>query len=117
MTNEEYRKIVSRNLKRIAYDNHKSQADIVKDLNLKQPTVSSWMNGTRMIQMKDIDLLCHYFNCKRADLMEEHQTDTENIYIEEANGVIATLNEENIKKAISYMNKLLALQKAEDELK
>ena len=117
MTNEEYRKIVSRNLKRIAYDNHKSQADIVRDLNLKQPTVSSWMNGTRMVQMKDIDLLCHYFNCKRADLMEEHQTNTENTYIEEANGVIATLNEENIKKAISYMNKLLALQKAEDELK
>lgn len=117
MTNEEYRKIISRNLKRIAYDNHKSQADIVRDLNLKQPTVSSWMNGTRMIQMEDIDLLCHYFNCSRKDLMEEHAEDNNNFYIQEADSVICSLNEENIKKAISYMNNLLALQKAEDELK
>ena len=71
MTDAEYRKLIARNLKRIAYDNHKTQSDIVRDLKLKQPTVSSWMNGTRMIQMPEIDMLCNYFNCSRAEIMEE----------------------------------------------
>ena len=72
MTSTEYGKIISRNLKRIAYENQKTQADIARDLNLKQATVSSWMNGTRVPRMKKIDLLCHYFNCTRVDIMEEH---------------------------------------------
>ena len=72
MTSMEYGKIISRNLKRIAYENQKTQADIARDLNLKQATVSSWMNGTRVPRMKKIDLLCHYFNCSRVDIMEEH---------------------------------------------
>ena len=72
MTDEEYKKLIAKNIKRLAYENHKTQSDIVRDLGLKQPTVSSWMNGTRMIQMPEIDLLCNYFNCKRIDIMEEN---------------------------------------------
>lgn len=72
MTTLEYGKIISKNLKKIAYDNQKTQADIARDLKLKQATVSSWMNGTRVPRMDKIDLLCHYFNCSRADIMEDH---------------------------------------------
>lgn len=72
MTSTEYGKIISKNLKRIAYENQKTQADIARDLKLKQATVSSWMNGTRVPRMDKIDLLCHYFNCRRVDIMEEH---------------------------------------------
>lgn len=75
MTDKEYRKVLARNLKRIAYENHKTQADIVRDLNLKQTTVSTWMSGTRMPRMEHIDLLAHYFNCTRADIMND-STDT-----------------------------------------
>lgn len=71
MTNEEYGKVIARNLKRIAYDNHKTQIEIAKDLGLKQSTVSSWMNGTRIPRMGKIDLLCSYFNCSREEIMEE----------------------------------------------
>lgn len=77
MTVTEYGKIISKNLKRIAYENQKTQADIARDLGLKQATVSSWMNGTRIPRMSKIDLLCHYFNCTRVDIMEEHP---QNIY-------------------------------------
>lgn len=75
MTEKYYAKIVGRNLKRIAYDHRKTQADIAKDLNISKSTVSSWMNGTRVPKMDKIDLLCHYFNCKRADIMEERHDD------------------------------------------
>lgn len=72
--NKEYGQIIAQNLKRIAYDNDRTQADICRDLKLSDSTVSSWFNGTRIPRMDKIDLLTHYFNCTRADIMEPHQT-------------------------------------------
>ena len=72
MSEKEYAKLIAKNLKRIAYENNKTQADISKDLHISKQTVSSWFRGERIPRMDKIDLLCHYFNCKRADIMEEH---------------------------------------------
>lgn len=80
MNEKYYGKIVGKNLKRIAYEHRKTQADIAKDLGLSKSTVSSWMNGTRVPRMDKIDLLCHYFNCKRVDIMEDH-SETDEYYI------------------------------------
>ena len=71
---KEYGKVIAKNLKRIAFDNNRTQADLCRDLNLKDSTVSSWFNGTRIPRMDKIDLLTHYFNCSRADIMEPHKT-------------------------------------------
>lgn len=75
MSEKEYARIFSKNLRRIAYNAGKSQADISKDLKISKATVSSWMNGTRVPRMDSVDLLCHYFNVKRADLMEDRGDD------------------------------------------
>lgn len=80
MSTREFARIVSRNLRRIASDQNRTQADISRDLRLNKATVSSWMNGTRVPKMENIDMLCHYFNVTRADIMEEgvektHQQD------------------------------------------
>ena len=75
MCEKDYAKIIASNLRRIAYEAEKSQADISKDLKISKATVSSWMNGTRIPRMDKIDLLCHYFNVKRSDIMEEKQHD------------------------------------------
>lgn len=124
MTDEEYRRIVSRNIKRIAYDNHKTQADIVRDLNLKQPTVSSWMNGTRMIQMPEIDLLCHYFNCSRADIMEDKQpgemgrmASMEAKLLDQIDKTANELSDDFKARLLAYAQKLHEIQKAEEEIK
>lgn len=82
MTNQEYAKITSKNLKRIAYEHQKSQADIAKDLGINKGTVSSWMTGARVPRMDKIDLLCKYFNCKREDLMEP-ETSNNRLSLEE----------------------------------
>lgn len=71
MSTREFARIVSRNLRRIASDQNRTQADISRDLRLNKATVSSWMNGTRVPKMENIDMLCHYFNVTRADIMEE----------------------------------------------
>lgn len=72
MENKDYGRIIGRNLKRIAYINERSQAQISRDLQINKATISSWMNGTRIPKMESIDLLCHYFNCTREDIMNEH---------------------------------------------
>ena len=72
MTEQDYARLVAKNLRRIAYENGKTQADIARDLKISKATVSSWMNGTRVPRVPNIDLLCHYFNCKRSDIMQEH---------------------------------------------
>lgn len=72
MTEQAYAKLVAKNLRNIAIANEKTQADIARDLKLSKATVSSWMNGTRLPRMDKVDLLCHYFNCSRADIMEEY---------------------------------------------
>lgn len=77
MSDREFAKIFSKNLRRIAYNAGKTQADISRELKINKATVSSWMNGTRVPRMESVDLLCHYFNVKRSDLMEEHNEDEE----------------------------------------
>lgn len=72
MTEQDYGKIIAQNLKRIAYENDRTQADICRDLGINDSTVSSWFNGSRIPRMKKIDLLAHYFNCTRADIMEPY---------------------------------------------
>ena len=70
---KDYGKIIAQNLKRIAYENDRTQADICRDLKLSDSTVSSWFNGSRIPRMSKIDLLTHYFNCTRADIMEPYK--------------------------------------------
>lgn len=71
MSEKEYAKIIAKNLRNIAYNAGKTQTDISKDLRISKATVSSWMNGTRIPRMDKIDLLCHYFNVSRSDIMED----------------------------------------------
>lgn len=72
MTEMDYAAIVSKNLKRIAYNAGKTQTDICRDLGIGKSTVSSWFTGDRVPRMKKIDELCAYFHVKRSDIMEPH---------------------------------------------
>lgn len=74
MDKQEYGKVIAKNLRKIMYDTGKTQADVAKDLKISKATLSSWMNGTRIPRMPNIDMLCHYFNVSRSDIMEEHDT-------------------------------------------
>ena len=75
MDNTEYGRLIAKNLRRIFYEAGKTQADVAKDLKISKATLSSWMNGTRIPRIANIDMLCHYFNVNRSDIMEEHDDD------------------------------------------
>lgn len=78
MSENEYAKIIGKNLKRIMYDAGKTQIEVAKDLKISKATISSWMNGTRIPRMDKIDILCNYFNVSRADIMEEKPDQDQN---------------------------------------
>lgn len=67
----EYARIISQNLKRIAYESGKTQAEIARDLKINKSSLSMWMNGERIPRMSKIDMLCEYFGVKRSDIMDE----------------------------------------------
>lgn len=71
--NEDYAKIISQNLKRIAYDHGYTLTDISHDLKISKSTLSCWMNGLRIPRMSNIDQLCHYFKVNRTDIMDPHE--------------------------------------------
>lgn len=91
MPESEYAKIIARNLRNIMYTHGKTQVDVSRDLGISKATLSSWMNGTRIPRMSKIDLLCHYFNVSRADLMEDHgaSDDTTEYYLDPATAKMA----------------------------
>ncbi len=72
MNTEAYARTIAKNLKRLAYDNNKTQADMARELGINKQTISSWMNGQRIPRMNKIDLLCEYFNCRRVDILEPY---------------------------------------------
>ena len=68
----DYGKIVSKNLKRIAYEKGKTQAEMSRDLDIPKTTISSWMNGVRIPKMQTIDMFCEYFGVRRSDIMDPY---------------------------------------------
>lgn len=71
MINEkEYGKVIARNLRNLMHEHQKSQADVSRDLGISKATLSSWMNGTRIPKMSNIDMLCDYFGVNRSVIME-----------------------------------------------
>lgn len=113
MDNKDYGKIISKNLKRIAYDRQKSQAEIVRDLGINQATISSWMNGTRVPRMDKIDMLCNYFGCTRTELMEDargyaNTAGKANLLNTGVQPLFDSLNAEGQEMALAYIRFLLS---------
>lgn len=69
---EKYARVIANNFRRVLLEAGKTQTDLSRDLGISKATLSSWANGTRIPRMPKIDLLCHYFNISRSDLMEDH---------------------------------------------
>lgn len=66
---DDIKKMFSTNLKQIMLDRSKTQSDLVKDLNLRQATVSDWLNGKKYPRMDKVELLAKYFNVSINDLI------------------------------------------------
>lgn len=89
-TNKEIARIIGINLKRLAYEHGRTQSDISRDLKINKQTLSTWMNGQRIPRMEKVDQLCHYFNCKRTDILDPYEPkNTEDVTAFERNIILA----------------------------
>lgn len=111
MTNEEYAKIISKNLVRLIYESGKTQKEIAQDLGVSTSALSSWVNGERIPKMSKIDMMCNYFGCKRTDIMEEHHDKNA---IEVPQVIIDALNTRQADRLLQYARVILEMERLED---
>lgn len=106
----EYAKAIAKNLRRIMYDADRKPAQVSKDLGIPKTTISGWTNGNRVPRMKYVDLLCHYFNVTRADIIDADNGYYQKSMIHDDQGellaLFSELNEKGKGEAIRYLRYL-----------
>ena len=60
MTDNEYKKIFSKNLNYYMKLRNKTQTDVINDLDINKSAISSWCNGTRLPRMNKVETLFKY---------------------------------------------------------
>ena len=70
MSDQEYLKVFSENLKYYLTKYDISQAELAKRLGVTPTSVSNWATGQKTPRMDKVDAMCEIFNCKRSDLLE-----------------------------------------------
>lgn len=75
----EGRRILSENLNRLLKSKGKTQADVVRDLEIPEATLRSWFSGEKYPRIQNIQMLADYFNVKRSDITEEQQNGMERV--------------------------------------
>ncbi|MCE4964374.1 transcriptional regulator [Staphylococcus haemolyticus] len=65
------KEILSKNLKNLLERKGKTQTDMAKDLDLKESTVSSWINAVKYPRRDKIELLADYFGVMPSDITED----------------------------------------------
>ena len=91
MSEEDYKKVFSKNLKYFMEQKGISQMDLVNDLQLSQSTVSNWCTGLKLPRMNKIQMLADYFGIEKSDLLE-HKTSSDS--------QLSSKDEKDIEKAL-----------------
>lgn len=77
MTDEEQKKIFSKNLKFYVYQSGKLQKDIADELGVNQKTFNGWCTGLSIPKAGKIQRLADYFNIGKSDLLDDKENKTE----------------------------------------
>ena len=81
MSEQEFMKIFSTNLKRYMAQYEMNNVELAKRLGVSTTSVSNWTTGSKVPRMDKVDAMCKIFNCKRSDLMEEY-SEPEGYYLD-----------------------------------
>ncbi len=71
MSEEEERRIFSKNLNFYLSKSGKTQTDLINDLGINKSTISTWCKGNKMPRMGKIQMLADYFGIEKSDLIED----------------------------------------------
>lgn len=82
MSEEEIRKIFSRNLTNLLEERDKSQKDLVDFIGVSSSTVSNWCTGQKLPRMDKIQLIAGWLGVNNSDLLESKKTEPQITYEE-----------------------------------
>ena len=71
MSDNDYKKVFSNNLKYYMNKRNKKQNDLINDLGLSSSTVSNWCTGEKLPRMDKVQILADYLHINKSDLLEE----------------------------------------------
>lgn len=104
----EYNEMVGKRIKAFLESNDMSQLSLAKKLNVSAQSVSNWISGAKLPRMDKVDAMCNVFGCTRNEIIGDDTSPSPNSID------ISILNEENRKKALVYIYKLIELQRMEE---
>ena len=65
------KEILSKNIKKLLERKGKTQTDMAKELNLKESTVSSWMNSAKYPRRDKVEMMADYFGVNPSDITDD----------------------------------------------
>ena len=71
MSENDYKKIFSKNLRYYMSKSNKKQSDLINDLGISSSTLSNWCTGEKLPRMDKVQILADYFHINKSDLIEE----------------------------------------------
>lgn len=118
MTEEEQKRIFSKNLNYFINQSGKQQKEIASDLGYSPTTFNTWCVGKIIPNTGKIQKIADYFNIGKSDLLDDKSNikDTKDNILEKLDlNAMRQLNDSNITKVNKYANNLLNLQQMEEE--
>jgi repressor LexA len=82
MSEEEIRKVFSKNLTDTLEKRNKSQKDLVDFISVSSSTVSNWCTGQKLPRMDKIQLIAGWLGVNSSDLLEGKKTEQQITYEE-----------------------------------
>lgn len=76
MSEEEIRKIFSRNLTSYLELNNMTQKDLVNFIGVSSSTVSNWCTGQKLPRMDKIQTIANWLGIENSDLLEDKKSKT-----------------------------------------
>ena len=80
MSEEEIRKIFSKNLTHYLSVNGKTQKDLIDYIHVSSSTASNWCTGQKMPRMDKIQSICNWLQIGKSDLLEDKNTHNQSSY-------------------------------------
>ena len=71
MSDNEYKRIFSYNLRHFMQIRGKTQKDLMTDLGFSSSTVSNWCTGEKLPRMDKVQMLADYLHINKSDLLED----------------------------------------------
>ena len=109
MSEKELYDIVAGNIMKLLNWSDRSQADLVKYMNVSQTAVSNWCNGIKMPRMDKIDKICEFFGVNRTELFNNltHEYLNSKRRTQKLMEIWDALNPDGQEKIIEYANMIL----------